>query len=105
MDGSIHSAAVDAQAGGTPSLTIDLGKPSMFNMIAIDHGRDEHGFAARVAVYTSMDGRRFTRQYVGPGTRRVTSLLLTRAVMARYVRLDAVAPGIRPWSVAEIYMQ
>jgi len=58
-----------------------------------------------VAVLTSMDGREFEYRISGPGTRRITSLLLDRPVLARYVRLQAVLPGPQPWAVAEVYLQ
>jgi len=103
-DGKFDTAAT-APAGAQAYVTIDLGKPCMFNFIAIDHGRDYDAFAKRVQIATSADGRNFTPQIVGPGTRRVSNFLLRRGVLARYVRITVVEPGSRPWSVAEIYLQ
>jgi len=105
IDGNIHTAAVAADADGPAQLVIDLGKPGTLNMIVIDHGANEFGFARQVVVHTSLDGKRFVRRHAALGTRRVSTLLLMSPVLARYVRLDAVAPGTRPWSVAEVHMQ
>ena len=110
FDGNLGTAAV-AQAGSNPpSLTIDLGQVCMFNFIAIDHGADQLGYARRVQIDTSIDGRTFTARIVGPGTRRVSDFLLQtpahpNPVLARYVRITAVESGQRPWSVAEVYLQ
>ena len=73
-------------------------------MVIIEHGADELAFAPRVAVQTSLDGAVFTQRYVGVGSRRVTILYLGGPVLARYVRLQALASGQRPWAVAEIYL-
>ena len=105
VDGNINTRAVASSDGATPQLTIDLGKPGMFNMVVIDHGRNELGFASEVRVQTSLDGRVFTNRYSASGARRVSSFLLLTPVLARYVRLEAVAPGQSPWSLAEIHIQ
>ena len=104
IDQDLATAAVSAESGGRGTITIDLGKPCLFNMIFIEHGPNEMGFARRVAVLTSMDGEVFTQRYAGPGTRRVTALYLGAPVLARYVRLRAVVAGDRPWSVAEVFL-
>jgi len=105
IDGNIYTVATGAGRDRTASLVVDLGKPGLFNMVAIDHGRNVFGFARQVEVHTSLDGKRFTRRYVALGTRRVSTFCLIRPVLARYVRLDAVVAGDEPWSLAEIHLQ
>ena len=102
VDGDLWTAA--ASSGTYPNATIelDLGKLCLFNRIMVEHGPDEYGFPNRMAVYTSQDGQSFQLQCEVPGKRRVTNALLITPVLARYVRLVAVSPGSRPWSVAEI---
>lgn len=104
-DGNINTIAV-GRAGSIPaSLTIDLGQACTFNFVVVDHGRDELGYARRVEIATSIDGRTFTPQASCPGMRRVSNFLLNSAVLARYVRITAVQPGAKPWAVAEVYLQ
>ena len=105
IDGNIHTAAVANDADSPARLLIDLGKAGTLNMIVIDHGPDQFGFAREVEVHTSLDGRRWIPRHAALGTRRVTTLLLMNPVLARYIRLDAVVPGTKPWSLAEIHMQ
>ena len=105
IDGNINTIAISPNSDGRGTLTIDLGKPCMFNMIVVEHGANEFGFARRVAVSTSLDGQAFTQRYTGHGTRRVTILCPATPMLARYVRLQAVVAGDQPWSVAEVYFQ
>lgn len=105
IDGNIHTAAVVSGVGKPAKLTIDLGKPATFNMVVIDHGREEFGFARRVEIHTSLDGERFTRRLAGPGTRRVSTFLLDSPVLARYVRIDGVMLGQKAWTLAEVHLQ
>ena len=105
IDGNIHTAATAANHDANSHLTIDLGKICGFNMVVIDHGREEHGFALRVEVKVSQDGRGFTTVYRGTGTRRVSTFLLDRYRLARFVRIEAAAPGAKPWSIAELHFQ
>ncbi len=105
LDGDIATAAVSAAPDGGGSITIDLGKPCVFNMAVIDHGTNEWAFARRVVLLTSLDGISFTQRYSALGTRRVTILCSSAPILARYVRFQAVVPGDRPWSVAEVYLQ
>ena len=105
IDGTPSTAAVAPTAGGPRQLTIDLGEPCLFNMIVIDHGDDEFGFCRSVALQTSADGRKFDQHAVVPGNRKVTVICNVTPVLARYVRLKAVVPGDRPWSIAEVYLQ
>jgi hypothetical protein len=104
-DGSTSTATVSDPAYRNATLTIDLGKPCLFNAIFIDHGPSAMGFCRRVAVLTSLDGKHFSQQHVGPGTRRVTSLCIIKPVLARYIRLQAIIPGDRAWSIGEVYIQ
>ncbi|HAU36204.1 MAG TPA: hypothetical protein DCX07_00620 [Phycisphaerales bacterium] len=105
-DGNINTVTRSAAGEENPSLTIDLGKLSMFNMVVVDQGpTDEFGFPRRLSVETSVDGQNFAYRYAAPGTRRVTILCLPTPVLARYVRLKVVVPGVHPWAVAEVYLQ
>ncbi|MBN2296619.1 MAG: discoidin domain-containing protein [Pirellulales bacterium] len=105
MDG--FNATYASTRGGYQgaSITIDLGRPCMFNMVALLHSDQGMGFARLVALSTSMDGKKFTHEYTAPGTRKVTYLLPMTRITARYVRLTAVRPGSEPWSISEIYFQ
>jgi hypothetical protein len=105
IDGDLLSAATSTHPHTGAQLTIDLGKPCLFNQVIIDHGPNEYGFARKVTVLTSRDGREFTPQYVAPGTRRATYASLVTCVLARYVRLQVVQQGDEPWSVAEVYFR
>jgi hypothetical protein len=105
VDGNLNTAAVAPDDGRPASLLIDLGRPGLLNMIVIDHGREEFGYARQFVAYTSLDGQRFTRRHAASGTRRVSSLLLISPVLARFIRLEVIVPGDRPWTVAEVHMQ
>jgi hypothetical protein len=105
IDGDLSTAAVSGNSYTNASIEIDLGKPCTFNRIIVEHGPDEMGYPNRMALYTSMDGHSFTPQGEVAGRRKVTNMSLIRPVLARYVRLQAVSPGARPWSVAEIVIQ
>jgi len=103
-DGKIETVAVGPnRAQG--SVTIDLGKTCYFNFIVIDHGADQQAYPHRAEIATSTDGRNFSTQISGPGTRRVSNFLLRKAVLARYVRITAVKPGAKPWTLAEVYIR
>ena len=104
IDGNVLTVAVGGDSGND-SITIDLGKVCYFNMVAIDHGPRQHGFAQRVAILTSLSGDQYTYRKSGPGNRRVTVLLLDQAVLARYVRVQVVMARPEPWSVGEVYLQ
>ena len=105
IDGRDSTRAVSRQLQEDPQITIDLSQLCFFNMITIEHGSDEHGYARRVAVSTSRDGKQFTHRHSAPGNRRVTYVALIAPVLARYVRISAVGKGSRPWSLAEIRIQ
>ena len=102
IDGDISTAAVTGGSYANAHIVIDLGKLCLFNRIIVEHGPDEYGYPNRMAVYTSQDGQNFRLQCEAYGKRQVTNAMIVSPVLARYVKLVAVAPGARPWSVAEI---
>ncbi len=105
IDGNLATAAVNVEGVNPAWLTVDLGKQCLFNLAVIDHGRNQYGFARRIAVYTSDDGKEFTHRHTVSGKRRVTAILLPHFVLARYVRFQVVSPGDKPWSIAELFFQ
>lgn len=105
IDGDINTAASAASATSGATVTLNLGRSSVFNMIILAHGSREWGFATQLTVSTSLDGRRFTEQIVTPGCRKVTYIPLFKPVRARYVRIQASRPGSQPWALAEILIQ
>ena len=106
IDGNVHTSAVTGPSYDNAKLTIDLGKRCLFNKITIDQGPDdEFGFCRRIAVQISNDGVNFYQIYAVSGTRRITYCLILTPTMARYVRLVAIVPGDRPWSIAEIFLE
>jgi hypothetical protein len=104
VDGSIYTAAVSAPNYDGAVLNIDLGKSCLLNMVVIEHGPDEYGFPRNMAVLTSTDGKRFRRQIVVPGLRRITTAVLVKQVLTRYVRLQVTKQSSKPWSVAEVHL-
>jgi len=105
IDGSISTVALSAPQYAGATITIDLGRPCMFNHISILHGPNEHGYCRRVAVETSIDGKTFTERHAAPGNRAVTNISLITPYMARYIRIRAAVPGTEPWCVAEILVE
>ncbi len=106
VDGNVRTSAITGPSYDNAKLTIDLGKRCMFNLIILDQGPDdEMGFCRRVGVQISNDGVNFYQIYAASGTRRITYCPLITPTMARYVRLVAIVPGDRPWSIAEIYLE
>ncbi len=103
-DGNRNTAATSSSRYAQAELTIDFGKECLFNMVAIDHGPKENGYARRVAVLTSSDGMNFTQQATAPGLRRVSTILLVKPVLARYVKIKTVVAGSEPWSIGEVYL-
>lgn len=105
VDGNINTFASSGD-NATASITIDLGKPRMFNTIVLDHGPDhEFNYPTRLSVVTSYDGRTWTSVYVVQGTRRVTYIPLVTPNLARYIRLQTIVKSDKPWMIAEIYVQ
>jgi len=105
IDGNPRTAAATTGAYVGQALTIDLRKACLFQMVIIEHGIQEEGFAGSVEVAGSIDGQNFQTEYIAPGTRRVTIMCLPRPTLARYVRLRAVRNGTAPWNLAEIYVR
>jgi hypothetical protein len=106
VDGNVHTSAITGPSYDNAKLVIDLGKRCLFNMIIIDQGPDDElGFCRRVAVQISNDGITYGQIYAASGTRRITYCPLITPTMARFIRLVAIVPGDRPWSIAEIYLE
>jgi hypothetical protein len=105
IDGNPATRAVGSEGSADTSVTIDLGRPCLFNHVIIEHGEDPMGFASRMAVLTSTDGVTFARQMTGAGKRRTTHLPIVTPTLARYIRIQVVQPGYRAWSVAEIQVK
>jgi hypothetical protein len=106
VDGNVHTSAITGPSYDNAKFTIDLGKRCLFNTIIIDQGPDdEMGFCRRIAVQVSNDGINFYQAYTVSGTRRITYCSIVTPTMARYIRLVALVPGDRPWSIAEIYLE
>ncbi|MDP6635586.1 MAG: discoidin domain-containing protein [Phycisphaerae bacterium] len=105
VDGDRSTAAVSPLIHENTAIVIDLRKACLFNAVFIHHGSMTDGYCGRVAVLTSFDGQNFTPQFEAPGTREVTSLIIIKPVLARYVMLKALKQGPGAWSVAEVYLQ
>lgn len=105
IDGNLDTAALSDYQYTGAELTIDLHRPCVFQTVIIEHGKNERGFARKIAVATSVDGSVFTDRYVAGDSRKVAILSLPGAVLARYVRIRAVTPNTQPWSIAEVNLQ
>ena len=106
IDGNVSKVAVTNGGYENAKLTVDLGKPCVFNMIALDQGQDnQFNFCRRMTVAISYDGVNFRQIYAAPGTRRITYVCLISPTIARYIRFQATVPGDKPWAVAEVYLQ
>ena len=105
IDGNMATRATTSSSYRDAALTIDLGDPSLFNMLVLEHGAEGMGFAQRVGVSTSLDGQSYTRRAIAPGNRRVTIVCIVTPVLARHIRIEAMQPGQRPWSLAEIQLK
>lgn len=105
IDSSKSSAAVSGRNYTNGTVTVNLGRTSYFNSVAILHGPNPGGYARQVALSTSLDGRRYTHQETVYGTRKVTYILLVQPVRARFIRFTAVRQGATPWSISQIFLQ
>ncbi len=105
IDGNPTTMAISGRRYRNTSVTVDLGRRCLLNVIALRHGLLEHGFARKVSLSTSLDGKNFTKQYQCAGTRKVTYIPVLTPITARYIRITAVSPGSEPWAISEIYMQ
>jgi len=104
-DNNLATAARTGRQYTGAELVIDLHALCIFQTVILDHGTARDGYCRQVGVATSIDGTNWVDRYCGPGTRRVTVLSMPEVVMARYVRLRALAPSPRPWTIAEAYLQ
>lgn len=104
IDGEVSTIAFSEASHANAAITIDLGKVCLFNTVTIEHGAKEFGYCRKLAILTSDKGRTFQPQILVPGLRRVTTAVLVKQVLTRYVRIQVVEPGNRPWAVAEIYL-
>ena len=105
IDGNLVTVARSDNYQAAAELTVDLQGNCVFKSVIIDHGQSQHGFARKVRIATSVDGKVFVNRYTAHGTRRVTHLLLPKPVLARHVRIQVITPGERGWAVAEVYVQ
>ena len=105
IDSDPATAATTGHSYDNSVIIVDLGKICLFNTVIADHGSDEFGFCRRVAILTSIDGKKYTHRTAISGTRQVSFFNLVTPTLARYVRLQAIVPGNRPWSIAELYLQ
>ncbi len=105
IDDTIDTMAVSGGNYRNTSFALDLGKPCVFNMIVLFHGKKEFGFAGKLLVSTSNDGKKYKNIHTAPGTRDRTYLLLMTPVNARYLRITALEAGSRPWSIGGIVLR
>jgi len=106
LTSDLSTAAVSGSSYENARLTIDLGRRCLFNMVVIDQGaQNETGYCSRLVVRISNNGINWYQVYAAAGTRRITYCPIVTPTMARYIRLVALVPGNRPWSVAEVYLQ
>ena len=104
VDGQFETAAVAPPGLAPVKLYVDLGKTCLFNMVVLEHGRDETACGRQVQVAVSMDGATYGPVATTTGGRRVTVISLIGPVLARYLELTAV-PGSQGWAVAEMYVE
>ncbi|MBT3279382.1 MAG: discoidin domain-containing protein [Phycisphaerales bacterium] len=105
IDASPTSAArVEGNYVGA-GFTLDLGRRCVFNMVVLSHRGQENGYARRVSVEISNDGKTFRKAWTSLGTRAYTYIPLLTQVSARYVRITATEAGVMPWSISNIYFQ
>ncbi len=105
IDGSPLTFAVTSRRYNNATITLDLGRPCVFNLVALRHGINENGFARRLSLSTSLDGKDYTSRYECVGTKKVTYIPILTPITARYIRIRASVPGSEAWSIAEIYLQ
>lgn len=105
IDGSPITFAITSKRYNNAAITLDLGRPCIFNLVALRHGINENAFARRVLLSTSLDGKKYTNRYECAGTKMVTYIPMLTFITARYIRIRASVPGREAWSIAEIYVQ
>ncbi len=99
-DASTRWSSGAAQAPGQ-SLTVDLGRPTLFRQVAVDSGDNLGDFAQGYLLETSRDGQRWTTAAEGQATGQLTTVTV-RPTLARYVRITATASAGSWWSVADV---
>lgn len=104
-DENLFTAARSNYGYAGAELIIDMKKVCLFQTIILEHGAAKNGHCREVDISTSVDGKKFSKKYVAPGTRRITIVSLPAPTLARYVRIKAVRPGRSRWSIAEVYIQ
>ena len=105
IDGDVNTSARARIANQGGSLTVDLAKASLFNMVVLDHGNNNLSYRGEIVVLTSLGGEHFTRRYAVPATRRVSIVCLPSPVLARFVRVEMSRPSGTSWAIAEMYLQ
>ena len=105
IDGSAITFAITSKRYNNATITLDLGRPCIFNLVALRHGMNENAFARRVSLSTSLDGKKYTSRYECIGTKRITYIPILTPITARYIKIRATVPGRESWSIAEIYLQ
>jgi len=105
VDGQLSTISQSGYDYDNATITIDLGKVCLLNMVVIDHGEKEHGFCRRLVLLTSTNGKKFVRRHISPGNRRVSIVCLMIPTLVRYVKLQVISQGQEPWAIAEIYIQ
>lgn len=105
VDGDLDTVAVSGSGSRGHAITIDLGRPCLFNMVNVDHGTSDGGQCGRVALQTSIDGRNYTLRKTVPGMRRITNICIIRPTLARYIRIEIAERGSGPWRIAEVYVR
>ncbi len=105
IDGSSSTAAKAEGNYAGASMTIDLGRHCIFNMVVLCHGREENGYARRVSVEVSTDGKTFRAGWSTFGTRAQTYIPLLTPVTARYVRITATEASATGWVISQVYFQ
>ena len=105
VDGHRSTAAVAEGNYTGAGLTIDLGKVCVLNLVRLEHPGNGLSYSGRVALLTSLDGEQFEPQMEVYGTRGSTTLCNITPILARYIRLQAVRTGDRPWAIAEVHIQ
>ena len=105
IDGSSQTAAKASGDYTGASFTVDLGRHCIFNMIVLAHGREENGYAGRVGIEVSTDGKTFQGGWSSLGTRAQTYIPLLTPITARYVRITATEASVMGWVISQVYFQ
>ena len=99
-DASTRWSSGTAQVPGQ-SLTVDLGRPTLFRQVAIDSGDNLGDFARSYAVEVSLDGRRWRTVAEGQATGQLTTVQV-RPTLARHLRITSTGTAGSWWSIADV---